>query len=181
MANVKLRDIIILVFVVLIFINYFYYRYIYIPNQSKSKKIITDIENLNAQLTVESERFINNLKIFNKLQEYNNTINQKQLNLWFIKKNINLTDKVSEVINYLFIDSGISLNSLNITDIKKEGSKKFYTINATFTTNLNNLLLLMDTIENHKKPMQINNINISNTERGLSVAMIITLFTMEQQ
>jgi hypothetical protein len=179
MNNIKVRDLLILFIVVLFFLNFFYYRYFYITNKNKISQISSELLTTNQRLLLEQEKLFNNLKIFDKIAEYQKTISEKEISLWYLEKNIDFNDQISNVIKQLFIDSGIKLSSLSLTDISKEGSKKFYTFNIKFSTNFQNLLYLIDKIEDHKKPMQITQLNITTTDKAINVDMSLKLITME--
>lgn len=179
MNNIKLRELTLLFLVIIVFINFFYYRYGYKTNQNKLVKLTNELVDINNKLQLEQEMFLNNLKLFDKMMEYHNSIGGKEISIWYLEKNIDLKDQISDVIKQLFIDSGIKFSSLNLADTAKDGNKKFYTFDIKFTTTISNLLHLIDTIENHKKPMQITNINITNNEKNINVDMTLKLITLE--
>lgn len=179
MNNIKLRELTILFLVIIVFINFLYYRYAYTVNRNKINSLSNEISNLNTQLLLEQEKFLNNLKIFDTIKDYQKKIEGKEISIWYLERNIDLKDQIADVIKQLFIDSGIKFSTLSLTDVSKDGNKKFYTFETKFTTTLPNLLHFIDTIENHKKPMQITNINISNSDKGVNVEMTLKLITLE--
>ncbi|MGB9730614.1 MAG: hypothetical protein ACP5JI_00495 [Calditerrivibrio sp.] len=180
MNRVKLREVLILFIVLLIFINLIFFRYMYIPAQNNIKKLKEDLVTINNRLQTEQELFLNNLKIFEKIMGYNKIIENKEIAIWYLERNIDLDDKISDVIKQLFIDSGIKFSTLSLVDTAKDGNKKNYIFNIKFVSDLQKLLYLIDTIENHKKPMQISSININNTGDHLEIDMTLKLITMEK-
>jgi len=152
----------------------------YIPAQNNIKKLKENLITTNNRLQAEQENFLNNLKIFDKIISYNKIVESKEIALWYLERNIDLDDRISDVIKQLFIDSGIKFSTLSLVDTVKDGNKKNYIFNIKFVSDLQKLLYLIDTIENHKKPMQISSININNTGNHLEIDMTLKLITMEK-
>lgn len=180
MGNIKLRDITLLFLVVIVFVNLFYYRYFFRYNMFKIKSLNEEIYQLDNQLSLEAELFYKSIKVFDEIAQSKKIIQDKEFNLWYLKRNIDLDDTFSNVIKNIFIDSNIKISSISLAEKKKEGNKNIYNFTLKFKTSQKKLVIMLDAIENNKKPMFVNSISINPAGEELDVDMLLTLVTMEK-
>lgn len=178
MGNIKIRDIFLLFLALSVFLNFFYYKYFFSYNKMKITSLNNEIAKLNKQLNLEAEIFYRDIKVFEMIAQSKKEIQDKEFNLWYLKRNIDLDDNFSNVIKQILIDSDIKISSVSLSEKRKDGNKNIYNFNLKFKTNQKNLLSMLDAIENNKKPMFVNSIAINPSGNDLNIDMVLTLVTM---
>ncbi|MEF3254438.1 MAG: hypothetical protein K6348_02560 [Deferribacterales bacterium] len=144
------------------------------------KGLQEEIKKLDTEIELKTEEFLKRVKVFDEIIDLKNQIKQKEITLWYLKKNIDVQDIISDSLKQVFIDSNLKLISLNLTEKSYMDDKNFYLFNVKFNGNINQLLTVIDKIENNKKPIFVRSISIKPMEKGFDIDMGITIITLRR-
>ncbi len=175
--NISVRTIVLFGITVIFIVNYLFYSFLIKKFLTKEKILKEKIKKIENEIDMEKQLFEKNILIFKKIRDVKFKIIKKEQEIEVLKNKLKTEKDISHILKLLTSEVGVTLNNVELFDVKKGKNQVSLFFKFSGTGKLINLIKLIDAIEEKNDLLIIENYSLKKGKTSWTINMTIkTIF-----